>query len=87
MEYMTRDFNFEHITEAKLGDSMHFHSYRFHKGSGSKLVLDSRYSTDRRGIEKLLGLNASANVEFEEIARMLESKISDSTIFRILLEV
>lgn len=83
MEYMAREFNFEHITDAKLGDSMHFHSYRFHKGSGSKLVLDSRYSTDRRGIEKLLGLNASANVEFEEIARMLESKISDSTIFRI----
>lgn len=63
---------------------MHFHSYCLKKEEQDyKLVLESRYSTDSNGISKLLGLNANANLQFEEIAKILEAKISDLTIFSI----
>ena len=35
------------------------------------------------GISTLLGLNSKANIQFEKIAKILESKISDSTVFNI----
>ena len=63
---------------------MHFHAYRLNRdGKDYKLVLNSRCSTDSSGISRLLGLNAEANIGFEEIATILESKISDSTVFTI----
>lgn len=85
LDYMKREFSFSHVSAQPLiGDSMHFHSYRLQKdGKVYKLVLDSRCSTDSAGISKLLGLKADANIGFEEIARILESKISDSTVFSI----
>ena len=64
---------------------MHFHSYKLnHAKNGLKLVLASRSSTDSNGIAKLLGLNAKANIGFNEIANILEGKISDSTILSIV---
>lgn len=33
--------------------------------------------------KNLLGLNAKANIQFDEIARILEAKISDNTVFDI----
>ncbi len=85
LEYMKREFAFDSVnTQPLLGDSMHFHSYKLKKdGKNFKLVLDSRCSTDSKGIAKLLGLNAKANLEFEEMAKILEAKISDTTIFSI----
>lgn len=63
---------------------MHIHSYKLQKNKTDyKLILESRYSTDSNGISKLLGLNANANLGFDEIARILEAKISDATIFTI----
>ncbi len=83
LEYMKKEFSFAHVRDAKLGDSMHFHAYSLEKTGGTmlKLYLQSRLSTDSSGISTLLGLNAKANIEFEEIAKILESKISDDTIF------
>lgn len=85
LEYIKKEFSFDHVDiQPLIGDSMHFHSYRLKKeGKDYKLVLDSRCSTDSEGISKLLGLNAEANVGFEEIAKILETKISDSTVFPI----
>jgi hypothetical protein len=87
LEYMKKEFSFDHVNTLPLiGDSMHFHAYKLKKeGKDYKLVLDSRCSTDSEGISKLLGLNAEANVGFEEIAKILEAKISDSTVFSITL--
>lgn len=63
---------------------MHFHSYELRTVDNQlKLFLKERYSTNSDGISKLLGLNANANVEFDEIAKILENKISDKTIFTI----
>lgn len=85
LEYIKSEFAFGHInTHPLVGDSMHIHSYRISKDNNDyRLLLDSRYSTDSIGIAKLLGLNANANVGFEEIAKLLESKISNSTLFTI----
>lgn len=85
LEYIKSEFVFSHInTQPLIGDSMHFHSYKLKKEEKNyKLVLDTRHSTDSNGISKLLGLNANAKIEFEEIAKILESKISDSTVFTI----
>ncbi len=83
--YIKKEFSFSHISaQALVGESMHFHSYCLKKEEQDyKLVLESRYSTDSNGISKLLGLNANANLQFEEIAKILETKISDLTIFSI----
>lgn len=85
LEYIKTEFAFAHInTHPLIGDSMHFHSYKLKKEEKDyKLVLDSRHSTDSNGISKLLGLNANAKIGFDEIAQILESKISDSTVFSI----
>lgn len=85
LDYMKREFDFGHVnTQALIGDSMHFHSYRLKKdGADYRLVFDSRCSTDSSGISTLLGLKADANIGFEEIAKILEAKISDKTVFAI----
>lgn len=85
LEYIKTEFAFAHINPHPLiGDSMHFHSYKLKKEEKDyKLVLDSRHSTDSNGISKLLGLNANAKIGFDEISKILESKISDSTVFSI----
>ncbi|MCH5178898.1 MAG: hypothetical protein J1F13_04370 [Prevotellaceae bacterium] len=86
LEYIKSEFSFDHISlHPLIGDSMHFHSYALKKEYDNyKLVLAGRYSTKSDGISKLLGLNANSNVEFDEIAKLLKSKISDSTVFSIV---
>ena len=85
LNYIKNEFAFDHVnTQPLIGDSMHIHSYKLQKNKTDyKLVRESRYSTDSNGISKLLGLNANANLGFDEIARILEAKISDATIFTI----
>lgn len=85
LEYIKSQFTFDHINSHPLiGESMHIHSYKLcQEGNSNKLRLDARYSTDSNGIAKLLGLNANANIGFEEIAKILELKITDFTLFSI----
>lgn len=85
LDYMMKEFNFSFVnSQPLLGDSMHFHSYKLTKsGRSFKLVLDSRLSTDSKGVSELLGLKANPKLGFDEIAKLLEAKISDATIFSI----
>jgi len=85
LDYMKREFAFGHVnSQALIGDSMHFHSYKLKKdGVDYKLVFDSHCSTDSSGISALLGLKAEANIGFEEIAKIIEARISDKTVFTI----
>lgn len=85
LNYIKKEFDFAHINSQPLiGDSMHFHSYKLGTdGANFRLTLNNRYSTDSRGISKLLGMKANANIGFEEIAKTLEAKISESTLFTI----
>jgi len=84
MDYMTREFDFGHLSSPpKVGDSIHFHSYRLarHASGAYRLTLESRLSTDADGVARCLGLQAEARVELEEIVRALEAKISPETLF------
>ena len=86
MDYMQREFNFDHVQSAKLGHAMHFHAYAFTQnveGSGYQLRLDNRSSTDAAGMAQAFGLQADANVELEAIIALLETKLSDNTLLRI----
>lgn len=85
LNYIKKEFSFDHVSQyPMIGDTMHFHSYNLKDVDGQlKLFLHERYSTNSDGISMLLGLNADANVEFDELAKLLESKISDKTIFTI----
>lgn len=85
LNYIKTEFTFNQVSDTpKLGDSMHFHSYKIAANNNEyKIKLDKRYSTDKDGISVLLGLQAEANVELEAIVKILESKISDSTLFTV----
>lgn len=86
LDYMQREFSFAHISKnAKIGDSMHFHSYKLNENEdkSQSISLFERFSTDGDGISKCLGLQAEANVELEVILKTLESKISKMTLLSI----
>ena len=83
LNYIMSEFKSDHIKpQPVIADAMHFHSYKLNDDEGAlKLVMNSRYSTNTYGISKLLGLNADAEVAFDTIAKTLENKISDNTVF------
>lgn len=83
IDYMRREFSFGHLEiPARLGDPMHIHAYGLTpQDIDLHLVLRERFSTDTAGIATCLGLQASANVELVMIIQILESKISDKTVF------
>lgn len=88
LEYMKVQFNFDHLSDARLGDSMHIHSYVMHEREGVyRLQLDKRLSTDMDGIATCLGLQSESRVELSEIVSRLEEKMErltpDLTLFNI----
>jgi len=86
LEYMRKEFSFGHVSKfAKLGDSMHFHAYTLTGSMIDKtaIKLEERCSTDSVGISKCLGLKAGPNVKLEAINKLLEAKISESTLLKI----
>ncbi len=85
LNYMKKEFSFADIGSAKLGNSMHFHSYSLEKQEDKtyKLDLVERLSTDSEGLAKSLGLKAEANIELDEILLKLQAKISQNTLLTI----
>lgn len=83
--YMKKEFSFDHLETARLGDPMHFHSYSLQESEDGllRLQLVERMSTDGKGIAKCLGLQGEANVELEEILKQLEVKISAQTLMSL----
>jgi hypothetical protein len=79
--YMKKEFSFDHLKAARLGDPMHFHSYSLEENEGQELRLQvgERLSTDGEGIAKCLGLQGEANVELGDILNQLDAKISAQT--------
>jgi hypothetical protein len=84
--YMSGEFNFEHLyNPARIGDSMHIHSYSLNQTNNSfRLDMNSRLSTDADGIATCLGLQAEAKIELKLIISELENKINDDTLLKIL---
>jgi len=82
LNYMKKEFSFSHInTVPKVGDPMHFHSYKLELGNDQNyhIKLNERLSTDSSGLASAMGLKAEAKVELEMIIKTLEAKISDNT--------
>lgn len=83
LNYMKSQFRFGHLVQARIGDSLHIHSYQLSMPPDAlRLRLDSRLSTDANGIAEALGLQADPNIELDEIIEQLEAKISSETLFR-----
>lgn len=84
-DYMNENFNFAHLNDARLGDSMHFHSYTLDETEEQTLELNlkNRLSTDVNGISVCLGLQADANVELDKIIKTLEARISKDNLLQI----
>lgn len=81
IDYMQQEFSFEHIQDARLGNPMHFHSYELlAEGSGYRIQLVERWSTDASGIAQCLGLQTSPRVELEAMLRQIEQKLPQSTL-------
>jgi len=85
LSYMRKEFQFEHINTARVGDPMHIHSYDLARTDNGtfRLNLNSRLSTDTEGVARFLGLQANANIEFEKIIKQLEARISTDTLFTV----
>ncbi len=84
LSYMQGEFSLAHLRAARLGDSLHIHAYALAKSSQNwRLRLDSRLSTDAAGLAKCLGLQASPQVELQEMLDMLTQKISGDTLLTI----
>jgi hypothetical protein len=80
-EYMQREFSFEYIQDARLGNPMHFHSYALlSEESGYRIQLTQRWSTDSNGIARSLGLQSSPRVELEAMLKQIEEKLPQSTL-------
>lgn len=82
LNYMKKEFSFSHIdTIPKVGDPMHFHSYKLEFGNDQNyhIKLNERLSTDSSGLASAMGLKAEAKVGLEMIIKTLEAKITDNT--------
>ena len=84
MNYMVEEFDFSHVSEPLIGNTIHFHSYSLNNERGIlKLSLASRKSTDSAGIGKCLGLREESTVELQELIALLESKLSDDNLLSL----
>ncbi len=84
LAYMEREFSFAHVTDAKPGDSMHFHAYCLNATEDRiGLELKSRKSTDANGIAACLGKQEKAPLELEQITSFLQQRISEGTLLTV----
>lgn len=85
LDYLKREFQFDHVGAARLGDPMHFHAYGLTESDDEPAGLEllERLSTDANGISECLGLLAETNVELDNIVNLLESKLSNDTLLTI----
>lgn len=85
LDYLRKEFQFDHLKEARRGDPMQLHAYALapQKNLSYRLDLASRLSTDSDGIAVCLGLQAETKVELGKIIEQIESKISKDTLFRL----
>ena len=84
MRYMEKEFDFSHVSQPLMGNSVHFHSYALTDVGGTlTLSLSSRGSTDAAGIGKCLGLREEPTVQLRELLALLESKLSDRNLLSL----
>ena len=52
LDYLRREFSFGHLSNARIGDTMHVHAYRLKEDDGFRLSLATRISTDSAGVAR-----------------------------------
>ena len=84
LDYMRREFAFDHIRGVRDGDPMQFHSYELRKDENTyTLNLKERVSADTDGIAACLGLQVDSKVELKVILEQIEAKLPQSTLLTI----
>lgn len=84
LDYMRREFAFNHIKGVRDGDSMQFHAYELRKEARVyALKLTERISTDTAGIALCLGLQADTKIELQIMLDQIESKLPQSTLLTV----
>ena len=84
-DYMAREFSFSHFQKARLGDSLHMHSYSLEETDDSmRLSLKDRISTDADGVALCLGLQAEAKIELNSVIEYLEARITEKTLMTLV---
>lgn len=82
--YLQSQFNLDHLQGVRDGDTMHIHSYKLTESDGNlRIDLDSRLSTDAKGVAECLGIQAETKIELEVILSDLQRKISPKTLLSI----
>ena len=82
LKYLKREFQFDHLESARLGDTVHFHAYVVSDIEHNvELSLGERISTDSNGIATSLGRRAEAGVELRDIMEQIKAKISTDNVF------
>ena len=85
LDYMRREFAFDHVGSANPDDTLHFYAYEFQTSSdANRLQLTNRLSTDPDGVAKCLGLQASANINLTDMISRIEQRLSDNTLLNIV---
>lgn len=87
LKFTAHEFRFRHlVSNAVLGDTVHLHAYSINQTQNMnfKLSMIERLSTDAEGITTCLGLQAEAQIRYEEIVSVLESKIFTHTLFQLI---
>lgn len=84
LDYMRREFAFDHIKGVRDGDPMQFHAYELRQeATAYSLKLKERISTDASGIAMCLGLQAETKVELQTMLDQIEAKLPQSTLLTV----
>jgi len=82
LDYLQAEFNFTHLNEARIGDTMHIHAYTLDESDALRLNLARRVSTDAAGVAKCLNIQAETKMGLETILEDLNRKLSDKTLLQ-----
>lgn len=84
LDYIRREFAFDHIQGVRDGDPMQFHAYELrYDAAAYTLQLKERISTDTAGVAKCLGLQADTKVELQTIFQQIEAKLPQSALLTV----
>ncbi|TEU14658.1 MAG: hypothetical protein E3J21_15240 [Anaerolineales bacterium] len=78
-DYITREFQSDHIHSAASHDAMHFHLYNcVPLNYEYQIILSTRQSTDARGIERILSLGRPPEISEGEVIARIRAKMPNA---------
>lgn len=84
LTYMRSAFAFGGLQQARLGDAMHFHPYRFEMIDNKiDMTLTERFSTDAAGVATAMNLGTDGNLVLDEVLVKLSAKLSEKSLLSL----